>query len=688
MKKFIDELKRRSVIKSATAYLVVAWVLIQVSEFLLPMVNAPEWALKILTLILAIGLPIWIIISWIYDITPEGIEKTPEVSENKSVAEITNKRLNAFIIVSLSIAVIVMGLKLFNPSSDHDQRYVIAVLPFDNVNVDDNNDWFSKGLAIDIHTYLSKIENITIISERAVKEALDSKRTLAEIAKLLNVTHFIGGSVSQFENDIKINVHLTKTSNDKNQWAENYNRNLTNPFKVQQDVSQKIVTQLKVELTPEELKTLQKFPTENMEAYELFVKGRLLNKTRNKEDLESSIELFEQAIFFDPNFAEAYVAMAQSNFNLRFNQSTSEGVKELIEKAKEFLIKALNIDPNTASAYAVMGNIYDFEEDWDKSKENYEVALALNPNDAYTHSLYAKYFNTNPIPDKKKALYHHRIAQRLDPLNANTAKNLIESLIDNDKLNEAEETLNKLGYLIPEGYKTWLEISLEVHKNKDWTAEISYWERKIEKDPNDLAFCYYWLAGAYDEILNDDANSIKYAKKAYELDSTRSRFIFKYYDALLEGKKFNEAKILSQSENVRSIVNEVDKLYSLWYYYYHQDNYIKAEEILNDSLLVKNKNVSSELLLTYAQLGDRKKVDSLKNYYGLNGRMNWVSSDMAFAYAILKEKDSMYHYLEKLRPIDEFHGANSRKEFDPYRKEERFKALLRKHYLPITHWNE
>jgi hypothetical protein len=132
----------------------------------------------------------------------------------------------------------------------------------------------------------------------------------------------------------------------------------------------------------------------------------------------------------------------------------------------------------------------------------------------------------------------------------------------------------------------------------------------------------------------------------------------------------------------------VDKLYSLWYYYYHQDNYIKAEEILNDSLLVKNKNVSSELLLTYAQLGDRKKVDSLKNYYGLNGRMNWVSSDMAFAYAILKEKDSMYHYLEKLRPIDEFHGANSRKEFDPYRKEERFKALLRKHYLPITHWNE
>lgn len=681
MKKFIEELKRRHVIKASLAYLVVAWVLLEVFALLLPMFEAPEWVLKGLTLLMAIGLPIWIVISWIYDITPEGIEKTSKDSGNELKTELTNKRLNVFIIVSLSIAVVVLTLNLSFFSSDSDKRYAIAVLPFDQLNVDEDNDWFSKGLRDDIHTYLSKIKNLTIISERAVKEALDSEKTLPEIAELLNATHFVGGSISQFENDIKISVHLTRTSDEKDSWAEIYNRNLDNPFKVQQDVSQNIVAELKVELTPEEEKTLEKFPTENMEAYESYTKGRLLNDTWNKEDLKSSIDLFEQAIFLDPNFAEAYAETAKSYFNLRdFNATVA------INKANEYIVKALNIDPNTARAYAVMADIYDFEHNWGKSKENIEIAIALDPNDAMIQQIYATYLAHKPIPDQKKRLYHLRIAHRIDPLDVGIARDLILALMYNEKLTEAEDNLNKLGFLFGPWLKTKLEIRLEVFKTKDWTAEIRYWERLIEKDPNDSGV-YRDLANAYDQILNDDVNAIIYAKRAYDLDSTSQDKAIQYHDILVEGKEFTEAKKLFQSNNFRSIVNERGKSKSLWKYYYYQENYKKANEALNDTLI----GVASGYydMLNNAHLEDKKKVDSvLFNYYRLFGNNYYVNQDMAIAYAILTKKDSMYHYLDKLRPIEEFHIVNSYSEFNPYRKEERFKALLKKHYLPITHWNE
>ena len=280
-----------------------------------------------------------------------------------------------------------------------------------------------------------------------------------------------------------------------------------------------------------------------------------------------------------------------------------------------------------------------------------------------------------------------RIAHRIDPLDMNIAYNLILALMYNEKLKEAEENLNKLGYLFGLGAKTKLDIRLEVFKTKDWTAEIRYWEKEIEKNPNDLAVCYSYLSMAFKRILNDDVNSLKYAKKAYKLDSTKARSNDRYYMALLNGKKFIEAKKLSQTKSYRSL-SQKDLNANLWMYYYYKENYKKTEEILNDSIDSPLDEVFLAIL-TYAQLGDRKKAENfINNYYSLYGYMEWVNVDIALGYAILKEKDSMYHYLEKLRPIEEFHDANNRKEFDPYRKEERFKALLRKHYLPITHWNE
>jgi TolB-like protein len=686
MKKFIEELKRRNVIKASLAYLVISWIIVQVAQAVLPTFGAPDWVLKALIIGLAIGLPIWIIISWIYDITPEGIEKTAKVSENELVTEVTNKRLNVFIIVSLSIAVIFMGLKLSNFFSDSDERYVIAVLPFDNMNVDEDNYWISNGLTKDIRTYLSKIENLTIISERSVKEALDSEKPLPEIAELLNVTYFVGGSMRQFNDDLKINVHLTRTSNDKDLWIENYDRNLDNPLKVQQDISQKIVAELKIQLSPEEEKTLEKFPTKNMEAYKLFVEGHLINDSRKKEDLEKNIELNKQAVALDPNFAEAYTEIGLSTFLLDAYYSDL-GWEQWPKKAMPYLDKALQLDPNNAMVYGVKGMIANNAGNWEEAKELFEKAILLNPNNATIRFQYANHAGEHDI---NISIYQTVIGQKLDPLSPLLGHMYFTNLIKSNKIEEADQYYSKYRFLFTKpGEKLEKESILIAYKNKDWTAAIRFLETELKKDPNN-AILNRKLGEAYDGILLDDDNYVKYTKKAYELDASNLDNANQYYSALLSSEKYKEAKILMESENFKSLFNKEHELETLFGYYFAQENYKKAQEVLKDSLMPFKDYYRAGIS---AQLGDRDLVINFLSGTDLNPLHE------AIFYALLKEKDSMFSHLEKVEAMDGqrqpyrsrrygFRRINGLKEFDPYRKEERFKALLKKNYLPITHWNE
>ena len=156
MKKIIKELRRRNVFKATIAYLVVAWLLLQVASVILPIVEAPEWILKAFVFVLAVGLPIWVVISWIYDFTPQGIEKTPAVTEDQIVTQITDNRLNMFILVGLIIVAIILALNISVFSSKANNT--IAILPFENMVSDEGNEWLSKGVTSDIRSYLSKIE--------------------------------------------------------------------------------------------------------------------------------------------------------------------------------------------------------------------------------------------------------------------------------------------------------------------------------------------------------------------------------------------------------------------------------------------------------------------------------------------------------------------------------------------------
>ncbi len=676
MNKFFEELKRRNVIKSTLAYLVVVWVLLQVFQMLLPMVDAPDWTLKGITIIMAIGLPIWIIVSWVYDITAQGIEKTTKDSENEIVTQATSKRLNTFIIVSLSIAVIVMGLKLSNVFSASDKQYAIAILPFDNIQVDEGNEWLSAGFTQDVNSYISKVSNLRVTDSHSTRKYKDSDKTNTEIAKELDVSYILRGTLRQLKDKLNITVELIDAISNRVVWSENYEEIFEDDaLNIQQQVSQKIVEQLKIKLTPEDEKSLKKFPTKNKEAYKLFIKGQDLADTRTRENLEKALKLYQQAVILDTSYAEAYAEIGHMYYFL--GREGAINIQKADKKIKEYSDKALSINPNISRAYSILALrlfLSSDSLDLDKMRMYFEKAIEINPNDAMAYEQLATFYIK--IYDIEKSMTLITEAQRLDPLSGriNFAYCLNLALIG--KFEEAEEHYNKtkylfddirenisFSYIIQERAK---KISIE---KKDWNEAIKFYHKEIKKDST-KSYLFSELGSAYDLILNDDINYLKYTKKAYSKDSTNFREAMSYCYALIENKKFKEAKILMNTNNFKSLFTERKtlELYILFYYHYYKKNYKKTQEILIDDMF---NRAYQEKLLHLAQIGKVKEV------YQLFKRQEISNSDKAFAFAILKEKDSMYNYLMK-SSIDDAQMINSRFEFDPYRKEERYKEFLRK----------
>ncbi len=680
MKKFFEELKRRNVIKATIAYLVVAWVLLQVASILLDTFNSPDWIKQAFTIILTVGLPVWIVISWVYDITPEGIEVTPADSEKQIIREITNKRLNTFIIAGLVIAVIVLAIRPSIFSSDSDKQYAIAILPFVDKSKEGDTQWVCDGITGDILTNLSKISRFIIISEQSSKQYRNSDKTIPEIAKELGVTHILEGDVTVHENKIKINTQLINAK-DEHVWSENYSDNFDDVFRIREIITKQIAQQLKITLSPEEEKQIAYNPTDSLEAFKLYQKGRDLADERTQKGLESSIEYYKRAIEIDPNYSEAYAEIANSYYIMGSDNfiKLTEGIK----KANNYIEKSFKIDSNTVRAYTVKGLIEHGIGISEKAKEYFEKAIELNPNDATAyHHLSQSVYRLNG--DKKNQLITINKAQQLDPLSIIINGHKIRALLRYDEIQEAEEHFNKISFIFNDKtkkrYKSLLidkKCELIVLQKKDWTEAIKLYQNEIEKDSTN-SILFRKLGEAYSFILKDNKSFIKYSEKAYQMDSISSVNASQYYRALVENKNFIGAKNLLDNINFNNLFDDRGKLFNLFLYYHFQENYENAQEVLNDSLLS---------IYYYAKSVNLSYLGKVKEVYQILKDQKVNSQNKANVFAILKEKDSMYHYLNQLK-INDIKYVNMSIDFNPYRKEERFKALLRKHYLPLTQWNE
>ena len=316
MSNFFEELKRRNVYKVATAYVVTAWLIIQVVNTIGPNLNFPDSVPALITRILIVGFPIALILAWLYELTPEGFKRTEGVQEDTSDNRKAGKKLNRVIIVSLALIVTLMLVeRLFfrgNLIYMDQQLASIAVLPFANMSANEENEFFADGLAEQILDELAQLSGLQVTARTSSFKFKDQNEDVRKIAEQLTVNYILEGSVrfDEKNNRIKITTQLINANNGYHLWSETYEDDFDEIFAIQEDVSRKVASELRVKLLPQENNMLTSKMTENTEAYKLYIESRQYSMKRNDDDLVKAIELLKRALELDPNFAEAHAELS------------------------------------------------------------------------------------------------------------------------------------------------------------------------------------------------------------------------------------------------------------------------------------------------------------------------------------------------------------------------------------------
>ncbi len=395
----LGELSRRNVYRVAIAYVIATWVVIQVADLVLENIGAPDWVIKAMMLVMALGFPVALIFSWAYEVTPEGIRRESEIDRTRSITGVTGHKLDRVIIVLLVVALayFVWESRITDESATSDatvaaesaaidtpaakaSRLSIAVLPFVNRSKREEDEFFTTGIHDDLLTTIAKIGSMKVISRTSVMEYKDTTKKIPQIARELGVANILEGGIQRAGNQVRINVQLIDAVTDEHLWAEIYDRELTaeNIFAIQSEISKAIAEALQATLSPDEHRRIDTAPTDNLDAYDAYLRGRLLMATREAAKLEESIDQYHRAVEIDPQFALAWVGLADA-LNLLQVYGTLSLADSLPER-EAAIDKALAINPDLGEAYASLGGLHRDRNRPEDAERAYRKAIELSPN--------------------------------------------------------------------------------------------------------------------------------------------------------------------------------------------------------------------------------------------------------------------------------------------------------------------
>ncbi len=542
---FFSELKRRNVYKVAVAYAVVGWLLVQVATQVFPFLEIPNWAIRLVIVLVAIGFPIALVIAWAFEATPEGIKRT-EVADATPPASSGRKR-HAWIYVvvvaaAISVALFFLGRysarsKTATAASDELPAKSIAILPFDNLSDDKANAYFAEGVQDEILTRLAKVADLKVIARTSTEKFKSSPENLPDIAKQLGVRNILEGSVQKANDQVRVNVQLINAMTNAHLWAEIYDRKLTDIFAVESDISKTVADQLQAKLTGSEKRMMAAQPTSNTEAYELYHKGRSLWEKRFGDNIPNAIVFYNQAIARDPNYALAYAGLADAYVLLPFYTSTAR--RDSTEKARAAAVKALQLDPNLAEAHSALGKILNFDNiDLPASIREFQRAIELKPNDATAHH----WFGNGPLAGLgrfEEAIAEGKRSIELDPLSPIMNADLGNTLYYARRYDEAIAQLRKAVDLDPAFFYSYFNLGIALEAKGDLSGAIAEYEKakQLSDDPLMLAL----LAAAKTKAGDKDAAP----KALQELDRIgQSREVLGYVRALLYLSMNNKAEAI------------------------------------------------------------------------------------------------------------------------------------------------
>ncbi len=431
MSNLFTELKRRNVFRVGFAYVIMAWLLAQVADLVIDNITAPDWIMQVLMLFLAMGFPIALFFAWAFEMTPEGLKREHEVDRTESMTRQTGQKLNTAIIVTMAIAVGFLFFDRFTgqqpqpgtktasaPVEAQDEEISIAVLPFVNMSSDPEQEYFSDGISEEILNLLVRVDGLSVASRTSAFSFKGSGENLAQIAETLGVDHILEGSVRKSNDRVRITAQLIDAKSDRHLWSETFDRELTDIFAIQDEISGSIVEALRTTLGVEIEKSVSaSVATTNMDAYQVFLKARSLFLYRNPLGLRNSIELFQQAIEMDPGFARAYEGLAAVMVVVHGYPVPSGHApitpEEAGEAAGSAARKALEINPSLSLAHSVLAHVSMENFDFAQALQEHDLALGLDNHDAT--ALLWRGILALQLGYVEESLEYFYPAQKLDP---------------------------------------------------------------------------------------------------------------------------------------------------------------------------------------------------------------------------------------------------------------------------------
>src|SRR3954447_7652511 len=419
---FFAELKRRNVYKVAIAYIVGGWALSQGVAQVFPVFDVPSSAIRAIVLLIILGLPVALVLAWMFELTPEGIKRTQTADALPAAAK-PKKYVWIYVVVigsAISIGLFFLGRYTASNSASAARTETatvpeksIAVLPFQNLSDDKNTSYFSDGITEEILNALAQIPNLKVAARRSAFQFKGNDLDLRKIGQVLGVAHILEGSLQKAGDQVRINVQLVDVQNGSQAWSDKYDRKLDNVFAVEDEIAKAIATKLRVQLTGGGGQPLVTDSTKNPQAHELYLRGLTLLAARGP-GLRQASDSFRQAVELDPDFAKAWGALAITDFLLpAYNLDSFEAAVPRADAAAQ---RALSLDPNTSSAYVAIGVGNTFRCRWPEAEAAFRQALQLAPGDAEAVNQYAQYLSTTG--QLEAALGQIERAQQLDPLSS------------------------------------------------------------------------------------------------------------------------------------------------------------------------------------------------------------------------------------------------------------------------------
>ena len=566
---FLTELKRRKVYRVAAAYAIVAWLLIQAASILFPTFEAPSWVMKVFVTAVILGFPVALILAWAFELTPEGIRRAEEVAPRESKTPKAGRKWTAIVVAAAVLAAALLAFqfartrssatsespKQTTPAPSMDKS--VAVLPFENLSSDKENAFFAQGIQDEIITTLSRISGLRVISRTSTAHYESAPQNLSEIARQLRVSNVLEGSVQKAGDRVHINVQLIQADNDAHLWAQSYDRQLTDIFGVEGEVAKSIADSLQATLSPQEKARVETKPTTNADAYVLYLRARDYQTRPDNllQDFKSAINLYDQAIKLDPNFALAHARLSATASNLYHFYEPTEPWKQ---KANAEALESLRLQPNLGEGHLALG-LYHYYIEGDYKAALRELALAAQalPNDGDVGLYTAAVLRRSGHWAQALAAYQH--AEQLDPRNAITLYDSSQTYFGLRDWQKAAEGMDRVLALFPDSFNVKIQRAYIEFYWKGSTAPIKTALQSLPPnlDPDGVVTFARWDVG----LMDRDADGAEKALAACQVDTISSqtgvRLPKSYLQACVDLVRDDAAKAQTGFEAARPAIEKL-----------------------------------------------------------------------------------------------------------------------------------